>query len=68
MLLYIFKSIIFLSAMYLPYMLMLRNESFFRFNRMILLCIMALSLVLPFFDIHALSWESNPMNSHYRES
>ena len=64
MLLYIFKSIIFLSAMYLPYMLMLRNESFFRFNRMILLCIMALSLVLPFFDIHALSWESNPMNSH----
>lgn len=64
MLLYILKSIVFLSAMYLPYMLMLRNESFFRFNRMVLLCIMALSLVLPFFDIHALSWESNPMNGH----
>ena len=61
---YIIKSAIVLSALYLPYMLLLRKESFFRFNRAMLLCIMMLSLTLPLFDIHALSWESNPMSEH----
>ncbi len=46
--LYVIKSVVFLSAMYVPYLLMLRQESFFRFNRSVLLCIMALSLALPF--------------------
>lgn len=64
MMTYIIKSAIVLSALYLPYMLLLRKESFFRFNRAMLLCIMMLSLTLPLFDIHALSWESNPMSEH----
>ena len=64
MMTYIIKSAIVLSALYLPYMLLLRKESFFRFNRAMLLCIMMLSLTLPLFDIHALSWESTPMSEH----
>ncbi len=48
---YVFKSVIFLSAMYVPYLLMLRRESFFRFNRSVLLGIMVLSLALPFVTV-----------------
>ena len=57
---YILKSIVFLSIMYLPYMLLLRKESFFRFNRMMLLSIMLLSLVLPMCDFHFLSMADSP--------
>ncbi len=46
---------ILLSIMYIPFLLMLRNESFFRFNRMVLLVIVVLSLVLPLCDVHVLS-------------
>lgn len=46
---------ILLSIMYIPFLLMLRNESFFRFNRMVLLVIVVLSLVLPLCDVHFLS-------------
>ncbi|MBO4665071.1 MAG: M56 family metallopeptidase [Bacteroidaceae bacterium] len=41
--------------MYIPFLLMLRNESFFRFNRVVLLVIVVLSLVLPLCDVHILS-------------
>ena len=42
-------------------MLMLRKESFFHFNRILLVCIMLLSLVLPLCDFHPLSIENNPI-------
>ena len=61
MLAYSIKSIIFLSIMYIPYMLMLRKESFFHFNRILLISIMLLSLILPLCDFHALSFENNPI-------
>lgn len=61
MLAYVIKSVIYLSLMYIPYMLMLRKESFFRFNRMLLISIMLLSLVLPLCDFHSLSIENNPI-------
>jgi TonB-dependent SusC/RagA subfamily outer membrane receptor len=61
---YAIKSIIYLSLMYIPYMLLLRKESFFRFNRLMLLVIMVLSLVLPLVNIPAISWSGNAI-SHY---
>ena len=61
MLAYAIKSAIFLSIMYIPYMLMLRKESFFHFNRVLLISIMLLSLVLPLCDFHTLSIENNPI-------
>ena len=63
MLAYSIKSAIFLSIMYIPYMLMLRKESFFHFNRILLISIMSLSLVLPLCDFHALSIENNPIQN-----
>lgn len=59
---YAIKSAIYLSMMYIPYMLMLRNESFFRFNRILLLCIMLLSLILPLCNFHSLAIEGNPLH------
>ncbi len=47
--------------LYLPYMLMLRRESFFRFNRMVLLSILLLSLVLPFCNIPWMSLDHQPV-------
>ena len=61
MLAYSIKSAIFLSIMYIPYMLMLRKESFFHFNRILLISIMLLSLILPLCNFHALSIENNPI-------
>ena len=61
MLAYTIKSVIFLSMMYIPYMLMLRKESFFHFNRILLISIMLLSLILPLCDFHALSIENHPI-------
>lgn len=61
MLAYSIKSVIFLGIMYIPYMLMLRKESFFHFNRILLISIMFLSLILPLCDFHALSIENNPI-------
>ena len=61
MLAYAIKSAIFLSMMYIPYMLMLRKESFFHFNRILLVSIMLLSLILPLCDFHALSIENYPI-------
>lgn len=61
MLAYAIKSAIFLSIMYIPYMLILRKESFFHFNRILLVCIMLLSLILPLCDFHFLSIANNPI-------
>jgi outer membrane biosynthesis protein TonB len=61
MLAYSIKSVIFLGMMYIPYMLMLRKESFFHFNRILLICIMLLSLILPLCDFHSLYIDNNPI-------
>ena len=61
MLAYAIKSAIFLSIMYIPYMLILRKESFFHFNRILLVSIMLLSLILPLCDFHFLSIANNPI-------
>lgn len=47
--------------LYLPYMLMLRRESFFRFNRMVLLGILLLSLVLPLCNVPWMSLDRQPV-------
>lgn len=60
-LLYSIKSAIVLSMLYLPYILMLRRESFFRFNRMMLLGILFLSLVLPLCNISGMSLDHQPV-------
>ena len=59
--LYSVKSALVLTLLYLPYMLILRKESFFRLNRTVLLLILFLSLVLPLMNIHSLSWDSQPV-------
>ena len=61
MFLYSIKSAIVLSMLYLPYMLMLRRESFFHFNRMVLLSILLLSLVLPLCNIPWMSLDHQPV-------
>ena len=60
-LLYSIKSALVLTMLYLPYMLMLRRESFFRFNRMVLLCILLLSLVLPLCNVPWMSLDRQPV-------
>ena len=55
--LYSLRSAFVLALLYIPYMLLLRKESFFRLNRGILLLILLLSLVLPALDVHYLAWE-----------
>lgn len=64
MLLYVIKSIVALSVMYVPYMLMLRRESFFRFNRLVLLGIMILSLTIPLIDVHEMAWGGGTQSLH----
>ena len=59
--LYSIKSALVLALLYLPYMLILRKEGFFRLNRAVLLLILLLSLVLPLMNIHSLSWDSQPV-------
>ncbi|MBO7136978.1 MAG: energy transducer TonB [Bacteroidaceae bacterium] len=59
--LYSIKSAIVLTMLYLPYMLMLRRESFFRFNRMMLLGILFLSLVLPLCNVSWMSLDHQPV-------
>ena len=59
--LYSIKSAMVLTVLYLPYTLMLRRESFFRFNRMMLLSILFLSLVLPLCNIPGMSLDRQPV-------
>ena len=61
LLLYSIKSAIVLTLLYLPYMLMLRRESFFRFNRMVLLGILLLSLTLPLCNVSWMSLDHQPV-------
>ena len=61
LLLYSIKSAIVLTLLYLPYMLMLRRESFFRFNRMMLLGILLLSLALPLCNVSWMSLDHQPV-------
>ena len=49
------KSALVLAVLYLPYTLMLRQESFFRMNRLTLLVILVLALVLPLCDFPSLA-------------
>ena len=48
---YALQSAICLTVLYVPWMLMLRKETFFRLNRIALLCMMVLSMALPLIDI-----------------
>ena len=48
---YAIKAALCLAVMYVPYMLMLRSETFFRFNRVVLLSVVVLSFVLPLLNI-----------------
>ncbi len=54
---YSIRSTIVLALLYVPYMLILRKESFFRLNRLVLLGILLLSLVLPALNVSSLAWE-----------
>ena len=61
LLVYSIKSALVLTLLYLPYTLMLRQESFFRMNRITLLTILMLSLVLPMVDIPSLANPEQPV-------
>ena len=59
--LYSIRSAFVLTLLYVPYMLILRKESFFRLNRAVLLLILLFSVVLPMLDVHFLSLDSQPV-------
>lgn len=59
--LYSIRSAFVLTLLYVPYMLILRKESFFRLNRAVLLLILLFSVVLPVVDVHFLSLDSHPV-------
>ena len=61
LLIYSVKSALVLTLLYLPYTMMLRQESFFRMNRITLLTILMLSLVLPMVDIPSLATPEQPV-------
>ncbi len=61
LLIYSIKSALVLALLYLPYTLMLRQESFFRMNRITLLTILMLALVLPMVDIPSLATPEKPV-------
>lgn len=61
LLLYTIKSAFVLGILYVPYTLLLKKEDFFRFNRLTLLGILALSIGLPLCNIHALSADNQPV-------
>ena len=61
LLIYSVKSALVLTLLYLPYTLMLRQESFFRMNRITLLTILMLALVLPMVDIPSLATPEQPV-------
>lgn len=66
---YSLRSALVLVLLYIPYMLMLRQESFFRLNRVVLLSILLLSLALPMLDVHFLAWEGlAPLQTVFRPS
>ena len=58
--LYVLKSMVVLTLLYVPYLLMLRKESFFRFNRLMLLLIVAVSFLLPLLNIPIFDFGIHP--------
>ena len=61
MFLYSIRSAFVLTLLYVPYMIILRKESFFRLNRAVLLLILVFSLVLPLVDIPFLALDHQPV-------
>ena len=59
--LFAIKSAFVLALLYMPYTLLLRQEKFFRFNRLTLLAILLLSLVMPCCNFSAMSLDSQPV-------
>ncbi len=55
-LLYSLKSAFAFILLYVPYIFLLSRDSFFSFNRKILLLIVIVSIVLPWLNIPALTW------------
>ena len=60
-LLYSLKSAFVLFLLYLPYCFLLHRDSFFRFNRFVLLGILCLSVLLPFCNVQWLSLDRQPV-------
>lgn len=60
---YAIKAAICLTVLYLPYTFMLRRHTFFSFNRIVLLSIVAMSFVLPLPDIPLLSGLFTPTSA-----
>ena len=52
------KSALVLTVLWLPYALLLRREKFFRFNRIVLLTILLLSLFIPLLNVPVLRFET----------
>lgn len=52
---YAIKSALCLTLLYLPYVLLMRRDTFHAFNRVLLLSIVVLSLVMPLFHIPVIS-------------
>ncbi|MBR6198466.1 MAG: M56 family metallopeptidase [Bacteroidaceae bacterium] len=61
MLLFSIKSAFVLALLYVPYTLVLHKESFFRFNRMVLIGILLMSLLLPLCNFSVLSLDNHPV-------
>lgn len=69
---YAIKSALCLTLLYLPYVLLMRRDTFHSFNRVLLLCIVVLSLLMPLFNIpiisNALSIEEFSVSSELNEA
>ena len=61
LLIYSIKSAFVLTLLYVPYTLILRKETFFRLNRIVLLAILVLSMVLPLCNVSQLVGNEQPV-------
>ena len=61
LIIYAVKSAFVLCLLYMPYVIMLRKENFFGFNRRVLVTMMLLSLILPFCNFSPLSVDEHPV-------
>lgn len=61
LLVYSLKASLILMMCYVPYMLILRHERYFKLNRVVLLAMMVFSLILPAFNISWMSLDSLPI-------
>ena len=60
MFLFSLKSALLLTLLYLPYLLLMHRETYFRFNRLVLVGVMLISLALPLVNVAPLSLDSVP--------